>query len=129
MAANNPFDLRLSERRLFAIVAALFAAIVLLGFARSYYLKFAFGTSPLPSLLVHLHGALMTTWTLFFMAQVWFIRTKRVAVHMRNGLIGVVLAIAMIIVGFFTAVAAAKNAPAAGPLDIPPLSFLAVPLF
>jgi hypothetical protein len=129
MATNDPLDLRLSERRLFAIVAALFAFIILLGFARTYYLKFAFGTPPLPGLLVHLHGALMTTWILFFIAQVWFIRTKRVAVHMRNGMIGIALAIAIIIVGFFTAVAAAKNSPPAGPLDIPPLPFLAVPLF
>lgn len=129
MAANAPLDLRLSERRFFAIVGAVFASIVLLGFARTYYLKFAFGTRPLPSLLVHLHGALMTAWILFFIAQVWFIRTRRVAVHMRNGMIGIALALAMIVVGFFTAVAAAKNAPPTGALDIPPLPFLAVPLF
>lgn len=130
MAANDPVDLRGSERKLFAIVAAFFVLTVLVGFGRTYYLKFAFGTPPLPGLLVHLHGALMTAWVIFFIAQVWLIRSKRHAVHMRNGMIGVALAIAMIVVGFFTAVAAAKNAPAAaGPLDIPPLSFLAVPLF
>ena len=33
-----------------------FALLVLAGFARTYYLKFAFGTPPLPGLLVHLHG-------------------------------------------------------------------------
>jgi hypothetical protein len=129
MAANAPVDLRLSERRLFALTAAFFALIILIGFARTYYLKFAFGNPPVRSLLVHVHGALMTTWILFFISQVWFIRTRRVATHMRNGMIAVGLAVAMIAVGFFTAVAAAKNPGPAAPPAIPPLSFLAVPLF
>ena len=129
MAANDPIDLRGSERRLFAAVAAFFALAVLVGFARTYYLKFAFGTPPLPGLLVHLHGALMTAWIIFFIAQIWLIRAKRHAVHMRNGMIGLGLAIAMIVVGFFTAVAAAKNGSAATPPGIPPLAFLTVPIF
>ena len=129
MATNDPLDLRLSERRLFAATAAAFALIILIGFARTYYLKFAFGNPPLPGLLVHLHGALMTAWILFFITQVWFIRTKRVAVHMRNGMIGIALAVAMIVVGFFTAAAAAKNGSASAPADIPPLAFMVVPMF
>ena len=129
MATNDPVDLRLSERRLFAATAALFALIILVGFARTYYLKFAFGNPPLPSLLVHIHGALMTAWIVFFIAQVWFIRTKRVAVHMRNGMFGIALAVAMIVAGFFTAAAAAKNGSASAPADIPPLAFMAVPMF
>jgi len=129
MAANESLDLRLSERRLFAAVAAVFALVVLAGFARTYYLKFAFGTPPLPGLLVHLHGLLMTAWVVFFIAQIWLIRSKRHAVHMRNGIIGIVLATAMTVVGFFTAVAAAKNGSAATPAGIPPLAFLSVPLF
>jgi hypothetical protein len=129
MAVNDPTDLRGSERRLFAAVAVFFVAAVLAGFGRTYYLKFAFGTPPLPGLLVHAHGILMTAWIVFFIAQVWLIRSKRHAVHMRNGMIGAALAVAMIVVGFFTAVAAAKNGAAAAPPDIPPLSFMAVPMF
>lgn len=129
MAANDPIDLRTSERRLFATVAAFFALAVLAGFARTYYLKFAFGTPPLPGLLVHAHGIVMTAWIVFFIAQVWLIRSKRHAVHMRNGMIGIALAIAIIVVGFFTAVAAAKNGAAAAPPDVPPLAFLSVPFF
>lgn len=128
MAANDPIDLRLSERRLFAVVSALFALAVLLGFARTYYLKFAFGDPPLPSLLVHVHGLLMTSWIVFFISQVWLIRTRRVAAHMRNGLLAIGLATAMIVVGFFTAVAGAKNAPLPTVNGIPQLVFLVVPL-
>lgn len=129
MATNDRLDLRLSERRLFAIAAAGFVLIIFIGFARTYYLKFALGTPPLPGLLVHLHGVLMTAWILFFIAQVWLIRSKRTAVHMRNGMIGIALAIAIIIVGFFTAVAAGKNGAASFPPDVPPLAFLTVPIF
>ena len=129
MATNDPLDLRLSERRLFAAVAFVFALIMIVGFARTYYLKFAFGTPPLPGLLVHAHGLLMTAWIMFFIAQVWLIRSKRHAVHMRNGMIGVALAIAIFFVGFFTAVAAAKNGSNSAPTGIPPLAFLVVPFF
>jgi hypothetical protein len=129
MAMNEPFDWRRSDRRLFAIVAALFPLIVLIGFAQTYYLKFAFGNKPLPSLLVHLHGLLMTTWVVYFIAQVWLIRSKNARVHMRTGILGIALAIAMIIVGFFTAVAAGKFVSPSFPPDVPPLSFMAVPLF
>jgi hypothetical protein len=44
-------------------LAVVAAAIVFAGFARTYYLKDLFGKPPLPSLL-HLHGALFTSWLL-----------------------------------------------------------------
>ena len=130
MAMNEPFDWRRSDRRLFALVAVLFPVIILIGFAPTYYLKFAFGNRPLPQ-LVHLHGLLMSAWVIYFIAQVWLIRSKNARVHMRIGLAGIPLAIAIIIVGFLTAVAAAKYGPVtdAAPPDIPRLAFMAVPLF
>lgn len=129
MAMNEPFDWRRSDRRLFAAVALIFPIIMLIGFARTYYLKFAFGTPPVPSLLVHAHGLLMTTWIAYFIAQVWLIRSKRARVHMRFGMIGVGLGIVMVIVGFLTGVASAKYGSPSTPPDIPPLAFLAVPIF
>ena len=129
MAMNELFDWRRSDRRLFAAVALIFPIIMLIGFARTYYLKFAFGTPPVPSLLVHTHGLLMTTWIAYFIAQVWLIRSKRARVHMRFGMLGVVLGIGMVIVGFLTGVAGAKYGSASTPPDIPPLAFLVVPIF
>jgi hypothetical protein len=129
MATENPFDWRQYDRRLFAAVAVVFPLTVLLGFARTYYLKAAFGGAPLPSLLVHLHGGLMTTWIAFFIAQVWFIRAKNHRAHMKFGMLGIALAIAMVLTGFFTAAAAAKYGSASTPPGIPPLAFLVVPLF
>src|SRR5439155_2872484 len=129
MAMNEPIDLRRYERKLFMAAAILFPILILIGFARTYYLKFAFGNPPLPSLLVHVHGLLMTLWVGFFIGQVSLIRTKRTATHMQMGILGILLATAMIFVGFFTGVAAAKFGSASTPPEIPPLSFLAVPLF
>ena len=129
MAMNEPFDWRRSDRRLFAAAALMFPIIMLIGFARTYYLKFAFATPPLPSLLVHAHGALMTTWIAFFIAQVWLIRSKNARVHMKMGWLGVALGTAIVVVGFFTAVSAAKYGSASTPPGFPPLGFLVVPFF
>lgn len=127
MAINNAFDWRRSDRRLFAIVAICFAAVVLIGFARTYYLKFAFESPVLPSALVHIHGLVMSTWVAFFVLQVWLIRSKKPKVHMNLGMIGIVLAILVIVVGFFTAAAGAKNGSTSSPPDVPPLAFFVVP--
>ncbi len=126
---NETFDWRRSDRRLFAVVAFLFAIAVLIGFARTYYLKFAFDVPPLPGLLVHVHGLLMTLWVGYFIGQVWLIRTKNHRIHMNMGILGIALAIVILVVGFFTAVASAKFGSAAMPPDIPPMVFLAVPFF
>ena len=128
MAVNESFDWRRSDRRLFALIAILFPLTVLIGFARTYYLKFAVVSPPVPSLLVHLHGIVMTAWVLLFVGQVWLIRSKRAKVHMSLGVAGVALATVVIIVGFFTAVAAAKYGTNSAPPDIPPLAFLIVPI-
>ena len=129
MAMNEPFDWRRSDRRLFAAIAIFFPVVILIGFARTYYLKFAFDTPPISRPLVHIHGVLMTAWIAFFITQVWLIRSKRPKVHMRLGMLGIALAVTIIFVGFFTAVAAAKYGSPSTPPDFPPLAFFAVPFF
>lgn len=131
MAANEQFDWRQDDRRVYALAAIMFLVVVFIGFARTYYLKFAFETPPISRLLVHVHGLLMTVWVGYFISQVWLIRSKNARLHMKAGVIGVVLAVAIIAVGFFTAVASAKFGPTATvtPEGIPPLSFMAVPMF
>lgn len=48
--------------------------------------------------LVHLHGALFTGWVLLFIAQTALAASHRVAVHRRLGMVGALLAAAMILV-------------------------------
>lgn len=128
MQKETSFDWRRSDRRIFAIIALLFPAIILVGFARTYYLGFGVAIPPLPSTLVHVHGALMSAWVAFFIAQVWLIRSKNVRIHMKLGILGIVLGAAIAVVGFFTAVASAKFGSAAVPPGFAPLVFVVVPL-
>lgn len=129
MAINENLLRRSRERRFFLLAAILFPLIVLIGFARTYYLKVFFATPPLASILVHLHGGVMTAWVALFIAQIWLIRSKNVRLHQTIGFAGIALAILVVIVSFFTAVTAAKYGAMSSPPDIPRLAFLIVPIF
>lgn len=113
------------DRSLYVWMAVFIPVVVLIGFARSYYLKGFFGTPALPSLLVHFHGAVMTAWVVLFMTQVWLISSRRTKVHQRLGIGGALLAALVACVGTVTGIfAAARELPS----DPPPLVFLAIPL-
>ena len=127
MATSSQFDWRRSDRRVYAAAAVVFVLVVLLGFGRTYYFRYVVDGPAVPSMLVHLHGLVMTLWVAFFVSQVWLIRTKRAKIHMKMGLLGIALAIVVVVVGFFTGAGAAKNGSAASPPDVPPLAFFIVP--
>jgi hypothetical protein len=112
------------DRRLYTWAAIGIALIVLIGFARTYYLKGLFGTPELPS-LVHVHGVVMTLWVVFFIVQVRLVAGRRTDLHRRLGVIGGALAGLVLVVGVVTAIAAARRGV---PPDPPPLVFMAVPL-
>jgi hypothetical protein len=124
-----PVDTRSGDRRLFAVVAWLFPVIMVIGFARSYYFRGLLGGPPVPSRLVEVHGIVMTAWMALFAAQIWLIRTRRVAVHRSLGMLGVALGVVILVVGFFTGVASAKFGSNAIPPNVSPLAFLVVPIF
>ncbi len=127
MAISDPVAQRSFERRFFLTIAILFPITVLIGFAPTYYLKGFFDAPPVPRLIVHVHGLVMSLWVALFGVQVYLIRSKRIKVHQRLGLISVVLGVTIIITGLLTAVAAAKYGSTASPPGIPPLGFLIVP--
>ena len=125
MATNPAVQRSARDRRLFTWFAILMPFIVLLGFARTYYLKGFFDTPAVPGLLVHLHGAVMTSWVLLFVVQVWLVSSRRVRVHQRLGKIGAVLALLVFIVGVMTGIDAAARGASPG---APALQFLVIPL-
>jgi len=90
------------EHRFFLTVAVLFPLITIIGFAPSYYFKAVSGAPPLPSMLVHAHGLAMSLWIVFFSVQAYLISSKRVKLHMTLGTLGVVFAVAIIILGTAT---------------------------
>src|SRR5215471_9947138 len=114
------------DRRLYAWAAVFVPIIVFIGFARSYYLKAIFHTPALPGPLVHLHGIVMTSWVVLFIAQVSLIAAHRTRVHQRVGVLGAILAALIVVVGIATAISAsARGAASAGEAG---LKFLVVPL-
>lgn len=125
MAVDSSIHRSGKDRRLYVCVAALIPVIVLLGFARTYYLKGLFGTPALPGLLVHLHGIVMTSWVVLFGAQVWLVSARRIKLHQRLGVLGAVLAALVVCVGVITAIYAAARGSSPGP---PALQFLVIPL-
>jgi hypothetical protein len=126
---DSSVERRLFDRRLYFTIAMLFPAIVLLGFARTYYLKGLFATPPLPSRLVHLHGLVMTAWVVLFVSQVRLVATKRIRLHQKLGYASIALAVLIIATGLPTAVRAAKYGSASTPPGVTPLSFLLIPTF
>ena len=113
-----------ADRRLYVLAAMVAVGIVFAGFARTYYLKGAFGGPALTG-LVHLHGFVMTLWIAFFLLQTTLIAAGRTALHRRIGVAGAVIAVVVVVVGVVTAITAARLGVSPGP---PPLVFLAIPL-
>lgn len=106
-------------------VAIFAAAVIFLGFARTYYLKEFFATPPLPWLL-HLHGAVMTAWMTLFIGQTTLVEKGRTDIHRRLGVAGGILAAAIIIIGPAVAIRGVRlghHAPGTNPLG-----FLVIPL-
>ena len=101
-------------------------AVAFLGFAPTYWVPMATGSFPsMP--VIHFHGMLFFTWTLYFAFQTWLAASGRVARHRTIGMIGVSLATAMTIFGFLAAVNAMKRSAALGLTDAG-IAFVIVPL-
>ena len=132
IAAVGPAALTLTQRqrsydhRFFTGMALVIALTAFIGFAPSYYLR-GFSSAPPLTTLVHLHGALATTWILLFLAQASLVFAGRTDLHRRMGVAGGVIATLFVLTGYVTAITAARHGvtPPGGP---PPLGFLAVPL-
>lgn len=114
-------------RRFYVGMAIAVLITVFAGFSRTYFLKAHFGTPEL-SLLLHIHGLVFTGWVLFFFSQTTLVAARRTDIHRRLGVAGAVLALLVIIVGTTTAVVRAKQGATPVP-GVPPLAFLAIPLF
>jgi uncharacterized membrane protein YozB (DUF420 family) len=125
-ATGIPLTAREKDHQFFTSMALLALLTAFVGFSRTYYLAPLFDARPLRG-LVHLHGLVMTSWLVLFLVQVSLISTRRVVVHRRLGIAGVMLIAVLLVVGYLTAITAARLGvtPPGGP---PPLAFLAVPL-
>lgn len=129
MAINDTATRRAFERSFFLAIAIVFPLIVLIGFGPTYYLKPLFPSPPIPRAVIHLHGLLMTAWVVLFILQVFLIRTTKIKVHQRLGLLSIILGLAIIPTGLVTAVLAAKYGAVSTPPGADRLEFMIVPFF
>ena len=82
----------------FTTMSLLMLAVVIIGFAPSYFLKGAV-FAHLPSVLVHLHGAVFSSWIILFVVQSCLVSAGNIRLHRKLGLLGAVLAGLMVILG------------------------------
>lgn len=86
--------------------------VVFLGFARSFFLRPLYIETPLPLHLM-VHGVVMTSWFLLFLAQAVLVSANRVALHRRLGKAGIAVALAAFITGVLVNVHIASRATVA----------------
>ena len=84
--------------RQMAIALSLF---VIIGFSRTYYLRFLIDQPPLET-LVHWHSLIFSAWLLVFIAQTRLVAAKRVDLHMKLGIGALALAVAVVLTSFAT---------------------------
>ena len=91
-------------------MSGIFVLIAFSGFIPTYWAKLASGTFTGAPIL-HIHGMLFFTWTLFFLVQTTLVATGHIPNHRNWGLAGIALATAM---GITVVIAAINSIKAAG---------------
>jgi hypothetical protein len=72
------------------IVSSLLLAGVLIGFAKTFFLRSHFNVPPIPPYL-YLHGAVLTTWFVLVVAQTCLVAAHRTRLHRRLGIVAVLI--------------------------------------
>ena len=90
--------------RFYLLFAFALSAFAVVGFARTYYLRFLSDLPPLTT-LVRVHGAVFTIWMGLFIAQVKLVAAHRVDLHRKLGIASALFAVLLVIVGTLTVIA------------------------
>jgi hypothetical protein len=115
------------RNRFYAVIALALATLVLVAFARTYYLREWFTVPPI-NLLLHLHSIAFTGWFVLFVVQTRLISRQDYHTHMQLGIAGLVLAAVVVVLGVATAVESA-SAPRLRGGGMNSQQFVFVPLF
>lgn len=86
----NGTAVRSDTRRFYVWMAGVFVLIAFGGFTPTYWLRLAHGTIHAPPIL-HVHGFLLFSWTLFYFAQTALVASGRTPSHRSWGLFGIAL--------------------------------------
>lgn len=120
-----PAEQRRRGHRFYLGMAALFLAVIFVGFGPTYYWGHFLGTPPRQA-VIHVHAAIATLWCLLFLAQATLVATHHTQVHRKLGFAATALAVALVISGYFAAINSARLGH--GPPGRNHVQFLAIPL-
>ncbi len=116
---------RTLERVFYSSMAILLCVCVYIGFSPTYF-QAGMMRAPLPSPILHIHGAVFTLWMLLFVVQAALISARRVKWHRSFGTVAFCLPPIMIVLGVIAAIDALHRGVKIGPLD--PAVSAAIPL-
>ncbi|MCC7153507.1 MAG: hypothetical protein IT161_02970 [Bryobacterales bacterium] len=115
--SSSALAVRRHEHLFFSGMAVLLLATVFVGFAPTYYLA---GMVPapdpsrltLPSGIIRVHAVVSTIWMLLFATQVSLVAARRVHLHRRLGVLGLLAVCAMFVTGLLAGTdTLARNVP------------------
>ena len=121
-ASRQPVKIPSKLHVYFILFSLAFAAIVLVGFSRTFFIPVALGTFSKP-LVVHIHGALFFAWTVLLISQSVLAATKRLRAHRKVGLVAGWLVLPMLALGTIVAARDTINDFRAGQGDAAVASF------
>jgi hypothetical protein len=88
--------------RIYVALALLITVIALVGFWPTYFGRVLSGANQAPA-IIHFHAAVFVCWLALFIAQVTFVATGRIALHIRCGRWIIGYGVFLIVVGLVTA--------------------------
>lgn len=101
-ASTRSLPGRRYDRVFFPVMSLLALGTVFLGFAKSYFLA-GMIHAPLPSRIVHVHGAVFTIWIALLIVQTGIVSGRRLDLHRKLGLFGFAWAALMVFMGLLAA--------------------------
>lgn len=117
------------EHAFYSASAVAMAAVVFIGFARTFFLRPLFPDIPAPQEPIFIaHGLVFSAWMVLLVVQTALIANDRRALHRSLGVFGALLAVAVVAFGVSGALVAAARPGGFMNVPVPPLSFLIVPL-
>lgn len=87
-----------ARMRFYPLIAIVLTAFIIIGFSRTYYLRFLTDLPPMRAVM-QLHGLAFTAWLALFVAQTQLIAAHRVDLHMKLGVAAVFLTLVVLASG------------------------------
>jgi hypothetical protein len=116
---------RIWDRVFFSCMIAFAFVTAVIGFWPTYF-GAGMTRAPLPSRLVHVHGAVFTLWLVLLVVQSALISAKRVRLHKTLGIAGFILAAVMVVLGTWAGIAAMRRGATVPGIDA--RTFMVLPL-